>query len=101
MSATVEITIAEKYDILIIPAQAAKSEKWHTYVHVLENSDNATKSTQTEITPGITDGANIEVLSGLLLGQKIKIQTTANTNETKSTTRSSTNWFGGGGQPPF
>jgi HlyD family secretion protein len=27
MSATVEITIAEKYDILIIPAQAAKSEK--------------------------------------------------------------------------
>ena len=36
MSATVQIVVAEKNDVLVIPAKAIKSEKGKTYVQLIE-----------------------------------------------------------------
>jgi hypothetical protein len=36
MSATVQIVVAEKDNVLIIPSKALKSEKGKTYVQVIE-----------------------------------------------------------------
>ena len=91
MSATVQIVVAEKDNVLIIPSKALKSEKGKTYVQVIEWMWPNAKTKQTEITLGLTDETNIEVLSGLTIGQKLNIQ---NINKTGSTTTNSNNWFG-------
>lgn len=100
MSATVEIIIWEKNNILTIPSRAAKSSKWKTYVQVVNDADPAT-TTETEVSLGLTDGTNIEVISGLTLGQKLRIQTTTSTGSgtTRSSSSSSFGWGAGG--PPF
>ena len=100
MSATVQIIITEKNDIITIPTKATKSEKGKTYVEVLSGMWPNTTTTKTEITIGNTDDANVEVLSGVTIGQKLKIQTITSTGST--TTRSNTSGFGwGAGGPPF
>lgn len=92
MSATVQIIIAEKDNVLVIPSRAIKSEKGKTYVQVINGVSNSS-TIQTEITLGLTDDANIEVISGITLGQKLKIQ---NTSSSGTTTRTTTSWFGWG-----
>lgn len=101
MSATVQIIIDEKNDILLVPIRATKSEKWKTYVQVVSgNWQNAT-TTQTEVVTGLSDDTNIEILSGLTVWQRLRIQNSTSTgSSSSSSTRSS--WFGWGvGGPPF
>lgn len=87
MSATVQIVVAEKNDVLIIPSKAIKSEKGKSYVQVIDGTNPNAASIQTEVTLGLTDDASIEVLSGLTLGQKLKIQsTTSSGTATKTST---------------
>ena len=90
MSATVQIIVAEKNDILVIPTKAIKSDKWKTYVQVISGIGTNSTSTQTEVILGTTDDASIEVISGVTVGQKLRIQTTTNTG---TTTRTPTSWF--------
>lgn len=93
MSATVQIVVAEKNDVLIIPSKAIKSEKGKSYVQVIDGTNPNAASIQTEVTLGLTDDASIEVLSGLTLGQKLKIQSTTSSG---TATKTSTSWFGWG-----
>lgn len=93
MSATVQIIITEKNDVLIIPTKAIKSDKWKTYVQVLNGIGANATTIQTEVTLGTTDDASVEIVSGVTAGQKLKIQTTTSTG---ATTRTSTSGFGGG-----
>jgi hypothetical protein len=55
------------------------------------NGTNAT-STETEVILGTTDGASIEVLSGVTLGQRLMLQNLTTSGAT-TTTRSSTSTF--------
>jgi multidrug efflux pump subunit AcrA (membrane-fusion protein) len=91
MSATVQIIVAEKNDVLTIPTKAIKSDKGKTYVQVLNGVGTNATTIQTEVTLGTTDDASVEVISGVTSGQKLKIQTTSSTG---TTTRTSTSGFG-------
>ena len=97
MSATVQIVVAEKNDVLVIPAKAIKSEKGKTYVQLIEWIGANTITKQTEISVGITDDASVEVLYWLTLGQQLKIQSTSSSG---TTTKTTTSGFGGGMREP-
>lgn len=108
MSATVEIVTTERNNILMISSSATKSEKWKTYVEVLNGMWPNATATKTEVELGVSDNGKIEVLSWLTLGQRLKLSTswsdqkTSTGNKTNSTTstRSSQNFGGGMGVPP-
>lgn len=102
MSATVQIVVAEKNDVLIVPSKAIKSEKWKTYVQVIDGVGANASTIQTEVTLGTTDDASVEVLSGVTAWQKLRIQNTTSSGSTTAT-RSPWNAFWGGGAwgPPF
>jgi hypothetical protein len=85
--------------VITIPTKATKSEKGKTYVEVLSGMWANPSTTKTEITIGTTDDASVEVLSGVTIGQKLKIQTITSSG---SATKSSSSGFGpGAGGPPF
>jgi HlyD family secretion protein len=64
-SATADIIIDERNDVLVIPEGAVKFEEEKTYVH-LANGEKR------EIEIGLSNGLNIEVVSGLKEGEEIK-----------------------------
>jgi HlyD family secretion protein len=64
-SATADIIIAERTDVLVIPEGAVKFEEDKKYVY-LANGEKK------EIEIGLSDGLNIEVVSGLKEGDEIK-----------------------------
>jgi HlyD family secretion protein len=64
-SATADIIIDERTDVLVIPEGAVKFEEEKTYVY-LENGEKR------EIEIGLSDGLNIEVVTGLKEGDEIK-----------------------------
>ena len=64
-SATADIIIDERNDVLVIPEGAVKFEEEKTYVH-LANGEKR------EIELGLSNGLNIEVVSGLREGEEIK-----------------------------
>ena len=64
-SATADIIIAERNDVLVIPEGAVKFEDDKQYIH-LANGEKK------EIEIGLSDGLNIEVVSGLKEGDEIK-----------------------------
>lgn len=98
MSATIQIIIAEKNDVLVIPIRATKSDKGKTYVQVMDWIGPNATTTQTEVSLGTTDDASVEVLSGVTVWQKLKITTTSSGTTTKTTT-SGFGWGMGG--PPM
>ncbi len=101
MSATIQIIVAEKNDVLTIPIRATKSEKWKTYVQVLSGVGPNATTNQTEVTLWSTDDGNVEVLSWVILWQKLRITTTSS-GTTIIRSSSSGFWGGeGGGRPPF
>ncbi len=112
MSATVEIVIAEKNNVLTIPAKATKSEQWKTFVQVQIGRGNNWKTEKKEVILWITDNGKVEVLSWVTLGEKIVVGTinigknaTGSGNTNRSATRSiigwAWGWIGGwGGRPP-
>ena len=64
-SATADIIIDERNDVLVIPEGAVKFEEEKTYVY-LSNGEKR------EVEIGLSDGLNIEVVSGLSEGDEIK-----------------------------
>ena len=70
MTVTVKIITQRKTDTLVIPSAAIKSESGSSVVNLV--TDNWT--TPTPVVPGITDGTDTEILSGLNLWDKIMIQ---------------------------
>ncbi len=71
MSATAEIIIERQDDVLLIPNRAIRGTLENPKVVVLVDE----KGEEREITLGLTDGINTEVLSGLEEGEKVVLPT--------------------------
>ena len=70
MSASAVINLEEKTDILLIPAAALVQKGARTLVYTaLDEKGNP--ASPVEVTTGLSDGENVEILSGLKEGQKI------------------------------
>lgn len=116
MSATVEIIIAERNDIILIPASATRSEKGKTYVQVQTWRGPSASNEQREIILGATDSGKVEVLSGLTIGERIILWTSSSSlrnwssstrvwsgssiQTSRTTNRAIFGGGGGGGVPP-
>lgn len=81
MSATVDIILAQKDNAIIIPALSITSSGLNQTVQVWDNG----KLTLRDIQTGINNGKEVEVISGLSLGERIT------TKEFKITSK--TQWF--------
>lgn len=94
MSATANIITATKDDVLLITSTAIVSENGTSYVRILKDK----KVTQAEVTTGLSNDSQTEIVSGLTEGQTI-VTSVANGSSTTKTSSSSSpfNMFGGGG----
>ena len=70
MSASAVIPLEEKQNVLLIPAAALVQEGARTVVYTALD-ENGSPSAPVEVQTGLTDGENVEILSGLAKGQKI------------------------------
>lgn len=72
MTTNVSIVVADKKDILTVPYNAIARERGETYVMLAKADGSAGDKKPVEI--GITDGNEIEIVSGLNEGEKIAVQ---------------------------
>lgn len=70
MSASAVIALEEKQDILLIPTAALVQQGAKTVVYTALDKEGK-PSNPVEVTTGLTDGENAQILSGLAEGQKI------------------------------
>jgi RND family efflux transporter MFP subunit len=75
MSATAEVIIERHDDVLVIPNRAIRGTSENPKVVVLVDEQEEER----EITLGLTDGINTEVLSGLEEGERVVLPTTTET----------------------
>lgn len=71
MTVTVKIITERKTNTLVIPRSAIKTESGTSVVNIITSNGN---TKLTPVVPGIKDGSNTEILSGLKLWDKIMIQ---------------------------
>ncbi|WP_438431844.1 efflux RND transporter periplasmic adaptor subunit [Gorillibacterium sp. sgz500922] len=71
MTATAEILIQEKQDILVLPSNALKSYRGKHYV-TLKKADGTTEE-QHEVTVGIRSETSVEITDGLSVGDTVVI----------------------------
>ena len=79
LSATVNITMQEKDNILLVPNRAITRQQGVTYVNVLKTDGTLEQRT---IKTGISDLQNTEVTDGLTEGEKVVIPQTTSTTTT-------------------
>ena len=87
LSATVNIPIQQKENVLLIPSRAIVRQGQTATVQVMEGTTAVTRAIKT----GLRDGSMIEVIEGLNEGDKIMVRAAATTTQN----------FGPGGMPPF
>lgn len=63
MTATVEIIIAEKENVITIPVSSTKTASGKTFVEVLGGRGQNGETQKVEVLLGTTDGNRVEVLS--------------------------------------
>lgn len=98
MNATCNFVTARHSDVLLVPRGAVKRASGTPTVTVIDNGKPVTRTVQT----GLTDGTNIEILSGLQEGETIASTSAgASTASDASTQKSSGNSGGPGGPPPM
>ncbi len=68
-SANAEIVLQEVVGVLAIPESGVEFEDSKTYVQLINPDGSYTK---TEVTIGLSDGINVEIKSGLKLGDKLR-----------------------------
>ncbi|MCD8116280.1 MAG: HlyD family efflux transporter periplasmic adaptor subunit [Oscillospiraceae bacterium] len=71
MNASVETTIAESDDCLIIPEDALNQSGNTTYVYTTYDESSDTLGGEVEVTTGVSDGTNVEILTGLSEGDTV------------------------------
>ncbi len=71
MTTNVEIQAEQREDVLVLPNETIQYGK--TGYYVLLADDDSSSGVRTEIKPGITDGLNTEILSGLNEGDEVII----------------------------
>jgi len=72
MNATIDFIISDKEDILVIPLEAVYQEKEQSFVLVKANGSAGPAKRMVKL--GISDDKNVEVISGLVAGDKIIIK---------------------------
>lgn len=70
MNASATITIENKEDILLIPMNALQEKGNKVFVYTSQDEEG-TLSGETEIETGLSDGTNVEVVSGLSEGDTV------------------------------
>jgi multidrug efflux pump subunit AcrA (membrane-fusion protein) len=69
LSSTVNITIQEKNDVLLVPSRAISRQGRNSVVQVVTGTTTETRIVQT----GVSDSANTEIVSGLNEGDQISV----------------------------
>jgi HlyD family secretion protein len=69
-SANADVIIQEKADVVVLPERLVIFEKEKTYVE-LPAADPKTEPTRKEVTLGLSDGLNAEILAGLAEGDQV------------------------------
>ena len=71
MTASVSFVVAAREDILLLPAEAVRTNDGGTYV--LTGIGSGTRPVERQVALGLSDGRRIEVLSGLAAGEKVLV----------------------------
>ena len=98
MSATCTITLEKNENLVCVPIEAIIVEDDKKYVNLIKNNDLVEK---VEIQTGVSDANNVQVISGLNLGDKVKyeVQTvTVINNDEESSSNPLTSMFNMGGK---
>lgn len=96
MSVTATITVAKKEDVFVVPAEAVTTRSDHSVVRVLRKG----KPVETPVEIGISSDTQVEILSGLSVGDNIITGTVSSSQPRQSSAAQSP--FGGfriGGNP--
>lgn len=94
MSATANIIINRKSDILTVPSSAIVKQNSNTYVRVLRNG----RAVLTPVETGISSETKTEIISGLNEGETVIVSIRNQTFGSSSQTQSPFSGFGVGGQ---
>lgn len=70
MTTTAEIIIDRKDNVLLIPERAIKDKDKEPWVEVVKNGTVEPR----KVTLGMTDGRNVEVISGLMEGENVTVE---------------------------
>ena len=105
MTVNASIQTDVRNDVLYVPSSAVKTTGGVSYVQVFDPAITATGGTagtvsailpkQVEVTTGVSDDTNVEILSGLSEGEQVVSRTITGT--TKTTTTSASSLLGGSG----
>lgn len=65
MSTTAQLTLYEKMDVLTLPVAALRDEGGKTLVYTGKDKKTGEPASPVEVTTGLSDGENVEILSGI------------------------------------
>lgn len=65
MSTTAQLTLYEKMDVLTLPVAALRDEGGKTLVYTGKDKKTGEPANPVEVTTGLSDGENVEILSGI------------------------------------
>lgn len=71
MSATAQLTLYEKIDVLTLPVAALRDEGGKTLVYTGKDKKTGEPANPVEVTTGLSDGENVEILSGIDSGTTV------------------------------
>lgn len=71
MSATAQLTLYEKMDVLTLPVAALRDEGGKTLVYTGKDKKTGEPANPVEVTTGLSDGQNVEILSGIDSGTTV------------------------------
>lgn len=81
MNASATITIEDKQDILLIPVSALQEAGDRVFVYTEKDEDTGALSGEVEVETGISDGTNVEIVSGLEEGDTVYYTRTEATSD--------------------
>ncbi len=93
MTVNANILIDSKQDVLTIPSSAIQTSDDSSFVKVVK--DNQT--TEVVVETGLSDDTNIEIISGLSVGDTVITSTVTNNTSTKTNSSTNQSVFGGSG----
>ena len=71
MSATAQLTLYKKMDVLTLPVAALRDEGGKTLVYTGKDKKTGEPANPVEVTTGLSDGENVEILSGIDSGTTV------------------------------
>lgn len=71
MSTTAQLTLYEKMDVLTLPVAALRDEGGKTLVYTGKDNKTGEPANPVEVTTGLSDGENVEILSGIDSGTTV------------------------------